>query len=204
MRFSSALLALFISTPLVAQDGTREITADDYRRAERFLSQNTSALVFGASVSPQWLEDGRFWYRSTGPGGTEFMIVDPAGLTRERAFDHERIATVLNTVSGGAFESSRLPLGGLTLEGGALMATVGPPGRFGCNLTEYSCESVSGTAGPAVSRLEVISPDARNAAFIRDHNLWVRDLGTGDESALTTNGAEDFGYGTNNAGWTRS
>ncbi len=204
MRFSSALLALFISTPLVAQDGTREITADDYRRAERFLSQNTSALVFGASVSPQWLEDGRFWYRSTGPGGTEFMIVDPSELTRERAFDHERIATVLNTVSGGAFESSRLPLGGLTLEGGALMATVGPPGRFGCNLTEYSCESVSGTAGPAVSRLEVISPDARNAAFIRDHNLWVRDLGTGDESALTTNGAEDFGYGTNNAGWTRS
>ena len=51
MRFSSALLALFISTPLVAQDGTREITADDYRRAERFLSQNASALVFGASVS---------------------------------------------------------------------------------------------------------------------------------------------------------
>ena len=38
MRFLSALLALFISTPLVAQDGTQEITADDYVRAERFLS----------------------------------------------------------------------------------------------------------------------------------------------------------------------
>ncbi|HIN79387.1 MAG TPA: S9 family peptidase [Gemmatimonadetes bacterium] len=204
MRFSSALLALLASAPLVAQDATRQVTAADYTRAERFLSQNTNSLVFGASVSAQWLGDGRFWYRSMVPGGTEFVMVDPSEGTRERAFDHERIANVLNAVSGEAFESLSLPLNGLSLEGNDLEATVGPPGHFRCNLTEYSCESVAVTPGPTVSRLEVVSPDARNAVFIRDHNLWVRDLGTGDESALTTDGVEDFGYGTNNAGWTRS
>ena len=204
MRFSSALLALLASAPLVAQDATRQVTADDYARAERFLSQNTNSLVFGASVSAQWLGDGRFWYRSMVPGGTEFVMVDPSEGTRERAFDHEQIANVLNAVSGEAFESLSLPLNGLSLESDDLVATVGPPGHFRCNLTEYSCESVAVTPGPTVSRLEVVSPDARNAVFIRDHNLWVRDLGTGDESALTTDGVEDFGYGTNNAGWTRS
>ena len=204
MRFSSALLALLASAPLVAQDATRQVTAADYTRAERFLSQNTNSLVFGASVSAQWLGDGRFWYRSMVPGGTEFVMVDPSEGTRERAFDHEQIANVLNAVSGEAFESLSLPLNGLSLEGNDLEATVGPPGHFRCNLTEYSCESVAVTPGPTVSRLEVVSPDARNAVFIRDHNLWVRDLGTGDESALTTDGVEDFGYGTNNAGWTRS
>ena len=204
MRFSSALLALLASAPLVAQDATRQVTAADYTRAERFLSQNTNSLVFGASVSAQWLGDGRFWYRSMVPGGTEFVMVDPSEGTRERAFDHEQIANVLNAVSGEAFESLSLPLNGLSLESDDLVATVGPPGHFRCNLTEYSCESVAVTPGPTVSRLEVVSPDARNAVFIRDHNLWVRDLGTGDESALTTDGVEDFGYGTNNAGWTRS
>ena len=204
MRFSSALLALLASAPLVAQDATRQVTADDYTRAERFLSQNTNSLVFGASVSAQWLGDGRFWYRSMVPGGTEFVMVDPSEGTRERAFDHEQIANVLHAVSGEAFESLSLPLNGLSLESDDLVATVGPPGHFRCNLTEYSCESVAVTPGPTVSRLEVVSPDARNAVFIRDHNLWVRDLGTGDESALTTDGVEDFGYGTNNAGWTRS
>ena len=204
MRFSSALLALLASAPLVAQDATRQVTADDYTRAERFLSQNTNSLVFGASVSAQWLGDGRFWYRSMVPGGTEFVMVDPSEGTRERAFDHEQIANVLNAVSGEAFESLSLPLNGLSLESDDLVATVGSPGHFRCNLTEYSCESVAVTPGPTVSRLEVVSPDARNAVFIRDHNLWVRDLGTGDESALTTDGVEDFGYGTNNAGWTRS
>ena len=47
-------------------------------------------------------------------------------------------------------------------------------------------------------------PDGRRAAFIRDYNLWMKDLSTGAESQLTTDGIKDFGYATNNAGWTRS
>jgi hypothetical protein len=49
----------------------------------------------------------------------------------------------------------------------------------------------------------VPSPDGRWAAYIRDHNLWVRDLTTGLDRPLTTDGVEDFGYATNNAGWVR-
>jgi dipeptidyl aminopeptidase/acylaminoacyl peptidase len=50
----------------------------------------------------------------------------------------------------------------------------------------------------------VPSPDGRRTAFIRDFNLWVRDVATGKETALTTDGVKDFGYATDNAGWTRS
>ncbi|MEL7533922.1 MAG: DPP IV N-terminal domain-containing protein [Bacteroidota bacterium] len=39
---------------------------------------------------------------------------------------------------------------------------------------------------------------------MKDHNLWVRDLADGSEQQLTTDGIEDFGYATNNAGWTKS
>ena len=53
-------------------------------------------------------------------------------------------------------------------------------------------------------RAESRSPDGRSAAFIRDYNLWVRDLATGRETQLTTDGARDFGYATDNAGWTKS
>ncbi len=40
--------------------------------------------------------------------------------------------------------------------------------------------------------------------FIRDYNLWVRDVATGNETQLTTDGVKDFGYATDNAGWTHS
>ena len=39
---------------------------------------------------------------------------------------------------------------------------------------------------------------------MRDWNLWVRDVATGPETQLTTDGVKDFGYATDNAGWTRS
>ncbi|MEZ5043801.1 MAG: DPP IV N-terminal domain-containing protein [Saprospiraceae bacterium] len=48
------------------------------------------------------------------------------------------------------------------------------------------------------------SPDNKKEAFIRDWNLWVRDLSTKAETQLTTDGIQDFGYATDNAGWRKS
>lgn len=56
----------------------------------------------------------------------------------------------------------------------------------------------------AGSRPESVSPDGKKAAFIRAFNLWVRDVATGRETQLTTDGQKDFGYATDNAGWVRS
>lgn len=53
-------------------------------------------------------------------------------------------------------------------------------------------------------RAESVSPDGKRAAFIRAHNLWVRDVASGRESQLTTDGVKDFGYAIDNAGWVRS
>ncbi|MBU1012790.1 MAG: S9 family peptidase, partial [Bacteroidetes bacterium] len=50
----------------------------------------------------------------------------------------------------------------------------------------------------------VVSPDGLKAAFIRDYNLWMKIIASNEEIQLTTDGVEDFGYATNNAGWTKS
>ena len=57
--------------------------------------------------------------------------------------------------------------------------------------------------GPG-ARAESLSPDGKRAAFIRNYNLWVRDLSTDRETQLTTDGQKDFGYATDNAGWIKS
>jgi dipeptidyl aminopeptidase/acylaminoacyl peptidase len=51
---------------------------------------------------------------------------------------------------------------------------------------------------------EVLSPDGTKAAFIRNWNLWVRDVATNQETQVTTDGVKDFGYATDNAGWVHS
>ena len=54
------------------------------------------------------------------------------------------------------------------------------------------------------SRTESVSPDGKRAAFIRNYNLWARDIATGRETQLTADGRKDFGYATDNAGWVKS
>jgi len=49
-----------------------------------------------------------------------------------------------------------------------------------------------------------VSPDGTKSAFIREFNLWVKDNATGKETQLTTDGVKNFGYATDNAGWTHS
>lgn len=53
-------------------------------------------------------------------------------------------------------------------------------------------------------RNDATSPDGKKSAFIRDWNLWIRDIATGKETQLTTDGIENFGYATDNAGWRKS
>ncbi len=65
------------------------------------------------------------------------------------------------------------------------------------------CNAPPRTTAAAASRSSV-SPDGKKAAFIRDWNLWIRDIATGREVQLTKDGVKDFGYATDNAGWTRS
>lgn len=50
----------------------------------------------------------------------------------------------------------------------------------------------------------IVSPDGKKAAYIKNWNLWVRDIASGKETQLTTDGVENFGYATDNAGWKRS
>lgn len=51
---------------------------------------------------------------------------------------------------------------------------------------------------------EVVSPDGKRAAYIKDFNLWMRDTTSGKETQLTVDGVKDFGYATDNAGWVHS
>lgn len=53
-------------------------------------------------------------------------------------------------------------------------------------------------------RYAAVSPDKKKEVFIRDWNLWVRDRASGEEKQLTTDGIEDYGYATDNAGWRHS
>lgn len=96
-----------------------------------------------------------------------------------------------------------------TTEKGAEVFLIDPVAatRSTCDLAECrdAARQRDETPGPPAGRsTEARSPDGKSAAFIRDWNLWVRDVATGRETQLTKDGVKDYGYATDNAGWTKS
>ncbi len=212
--FVAGLASLLMTTLCNAQQ--RVITADDYARAEKFMNYNTNPLVLRAGMRPTWLADGRFWYRVTTENGGEFILVDPARGTRGPAFDHAKLAAALSTAAGAKYEAFKLPFQQVDFAAdGKTIAFSIERRRFSCDVQGNQC-SVAGNGGglegngrggqrgglglPSMAT----SPDGKRIAFIRDYNLWVRDAATGKETQLTADGVKDFGYATNNAGWTKS
>lgn len=202
-RLGSAAVALFATVPSLASgQGTPppgyQFTIEDYARAERFLGQTTNPLMHGTAGRPAWLADGRFWYRATTPSGGTWYVVNPARQSKAAAFDHARLATALGGAAGTTVEGDRLPALEPSSDGRAVSTSVAGR-RFRCDLSTYTCAALAATNAPPAS--SSTSPDGKWAAFIREHNLWAKELATGREVQLTTDGIKDFGYATNNAGW---
>jgi dipeptidyl-peptidase-4 len=73
-----------------------------------------------------------------------------------------------------------------------------------CDRVPGACPAQEPSTNSPPARQGVVSPDGKSSAFIRDYNLWVRDVATGKEVQLTSDGVKDYGYATDNAGWTTS
>ncbi|MGI4020524.1 MAG: DPP IV N-terminal domain-containing protein [Janthinobacterium lividum] len=208
------LAALPFTLALTAYGQQRNaLTEKDYERAERLMSYNTEPFVDHGSVRPNWLPDNRFWYRTLTSQGSEFILVDPVKKTRQTAFNQQKLAAALSVATGKQYQANRLPFTGFSFS---------PNGKsivFQANTQQWSYDLQSDkvtadtSSGSKTGRSqgrrqfaddEVFSPDGKKAAFIKDFNLWMRDVQTNKQTQLTTDGIKNFGYATDNAGWTSS
>ena len=65
--------------------------------------------------------------------------------------------------------------------------------KFRCELKTSACAQIAASQGVTLDML--VSPDHRLAVFQKAGNLIVRDLTTGKDRPLTTDGAPDKGWG---------
>jgi dipeptidyl aminopeptidase/acylaminoacyl peptidase len=207
-RIALPFVALFaVSSTSLAQ---QVYTAKDYAQAERWMSYNTAPLVQHTVSGVTYLPDGLVYYRESSPNGTVYMLADPVKLVQAPAFDNETLAAALSEVTKVKIDPRALGVTSYANEpSGFVVTTAG--GTFHCDSAADKCTqepmvgggkaAKSGRRGKAPVNL---SPDHKLEAFIRDNNLWLRTLATGDERPLTTDGVLDYGYATDNAGWQHS
>jgi len=185
------------------QAHARQLTDADYARAVKFLPQSTDPLVDHDVQRVKWLDDTHFWYRDHDASGDHIMEMDVTTGKIAPAFDQAKLAAALGKARGKAMKATKWPARGFdfrVLPGGDLDVQLGD-NWFRCDLSGVGVCTARDKMLKTGNEPGALSPDGKLLAFVRDWNLWVRDLATGKETQLTTDGAKDYGYATQNAGW---
>lgn len=178
-----------------------KIIMSRYQRAQAILKGcATRSMVRNDTLFPHWIENSEcFWYERATKQGREFRLVNAIDRKNEAAFDHGRLASALAQASGKTIDSEDLPVNQVSIKLSPLRVSFLAFERHWIfDVDKNQCNAVPESI---VSLGEELSPDGKRVAFIRDHNLWLRDVNSGEEWAVTFDGVEDYSYGGHNSAW---
>ena len=149
-------------------------------------------IVLNSAIVPYWIKGtDSFWYLKETRNGNCYRLVNARSQTNSLAFDHRALASSLIEESGENLTPEKLPISDITI---TLSPTIVIFSAFG-NIWKFDnsvkqCKKID--TYPSDWK---ISPDGKKAAFVKNYNLWVKDLVDGEERALTKDGAEFYTYG---------
>ncbi len=198
-HFHLLLGALLVTGMGVGSAHAQQVSAADYQRAASMLGDRTGPLVDNSVRTTTWLDDGSLVYALVANGKTSYRRLDPGTGTAAPAFDAQALADAMNLANpdGRAVKPEKLPPLQITREADGRL-------RIGTSAGTYRCAAEGCTQVPTPetgAEPGSASPDGKREAFIRDGNLWLRDVASGKETQLTFDARPDYGYATNNAGW---
>ena len=191
-----------LSANLLAQG-----TTEDYKRAFEQRAKY-SGKVYYDNVQPNWIGDTHcFWYVRNTPEGRIYVVVDAAKQKRTELFNHDKLAKALSDATKREFRAKGLNLERLTVEEKLDVIHFQANGhRWIYNtrknqLTEESTPQANAFPQRPMGRqrhwmerddeLEaspVPSPDGKYTAYIKNHNIYVRERATGRERQLSIDG----------------
>lgn len=181
-------------------DQVGNLGIEDYRRAEGFLAANTAGLVKNDILAQYWQEGDKLIYRRSTVAGFEYIVANFDDQSKQTLFDEVRLAAIISQITNQEVDSNDLILGNLEIDADNELLYFDFQNRnYQYNLSNNDLQQLA-----VISPNEYLSPDGSKAAFIEEHNLWIRNTSTNELTQLTFDGIENYGYATNNAGWLRN
>lgn len=187
---------VWLALPLRAQQA-------DYAMARKMVQ----TMVYTTDIRPMFLPGSdKFWFVHQTPEGENYWFVDPARKEKRRLFDNDRFAGGLREMTGIELDPGHMGIPGFEFsEDGRSFALY--PGTFKVTYDFYKQEFTGcDEAGPEpmIHTTAKRSPDGRYEIYARDHNLFVREVATGIEKQLTTDGEPYNSYAVDDEGRSRS
>ena len=183
---------------------TAQGKVEDYKRAYSIRGLYSSDKIHNANVNPSWIgESDSFWYTRNSPEGLEYLLVDAGDKSSKPLFDHQRLAEKLSLAGGETISAKKLQLERLRINDESSQLSFSFKGKNWTyqldtdSLQEELARTDRANRGNRShwmvtneerDRGAVNSPDNKYQAYIKDNNVYVRELPRGKEIALSIDG----------------
>ena len=189
-------LACSFSAEVLAQG-----TVEDYNRAYSLRQKYSARKVLYSDVVPHWInKSDAFWYIRNTEKGKEYVKVDASDSKRIPLFNHEKLSAALSELSGKEVEPYALSLNSVLFnERQDTLRFIFDGKHWAYSLKKNRLIS-EGNVKPAAPQPHwmvvddekngspVTSPDGKYVAFIKNDNVYVREISTGKEKQLSIDG----------------
>lgn len=176
-------------------------TVEDYNRAYALREKYNAKHVLYAGVVPHWVDQtSSFWYVRQTEKGKEYVKVDAASKKRTALFDQQKMAAALTEKAGREINAYNLPLQNCRLNISLDTLRFQLDGKFWAYSIKNNRlldEGAIPSRGKERHWMEVddekdgrpvTSPDGKWTAFIKNDNVYVREVATGKEKQLSQDG----------------
>ena len=176
-------------------------TTEDYRRAYTLSQKFSANKVLYSNVTPHWIGGSHaFWYVRNTEKGPVYMWVDADKKSKKELFDHQQLAECLNQSTKRNVQPDRIYLDRLSVdESMNVLRFVFDGKNWKYTLDRNLLEEKGKIAAPGKQRhwMEtddektanpVLSPDRKYTAYIKNHNIYVKEQATGKEKQLSHDG----------------
>ncbi len=176
-------------------------TVEDYNRAYALREKYNAKHVLYAGVVPHWVDQtSAFWYVRQTEKGKEYVKVDAASNKRTALFDQQKMAAVLTEKAGREINAYNLPLQNCRLNISLDTLRFQLDGKFWAYSIKNNRLLDEGAIPPRGKERHwmevddekegrpVTSPDGKWTAFIKNDNVYVREVATGKEKQLSQDG----------------
>ena len=220
-----SIVCAVIGLVLITQPVNAQPKNQSEREAMYYRYLEFASYVKGGSIEPRWMADGSsFWYAEGVPANTIIWKVDPNTNTKTALFNTARLRQALTSLLG-----HEPPYEGLPFDTFAFVDEGEQAIRFSVEDKEFilRLDTYGISRAPAVSEeektrlvpqvvqkyfnstgvgdppdiMEILSPEHRWFATVKDNNLWLRPTDDGRDIQLTTDGTQDRAWGGGGYYW---
>ncbi len=208
MIYKNLYLIIFICL-FFNQRSYSQGSIEDYKRAEA-IDTLFKKKVYNSPTEFFWLNGSQFWYINNSKTGSEYILVNAVKGTKEVLFDHRLMAINLSEILHNKVAQSDIDLSKFKFDSEKeVLEFQNDTLSFEMNLKtkkvlvtdtikrERIDRNYWGNRNAERKREPVLSPDGTHKAYVKNSNLYVENLNSGQEFQLSYDGSEGFFYSPN-------